>query len=608
VPIHFRCPHCDKLLAIGTRQGGTQIHCPMCDRVITVPPRTQVQVPTTTVVLPDVSQAWWLDAPPVLPPNLEPPPPAEAWWLTAHEPPASTENAITTAPPIVPPPLPEAIAPSPDSEPSPNPLVFEPSPQAPPVANEKTSPVKKPRPFPRKSVYLLAGVAVAAIVLVAVIIAWILVTDTAPQHPIDAPAGTENREGDKTTASLDAEPSRPAATSKPSSPGSIAAKHRREKTEEELRREAAQFPEVSLDLDDDRTEAQRVRQLADTAAREGTPWDFGAQIIKQRPDLAGLPLRKSDENRLDAKAADRLQSSALALRAALFEAAGGDTEADADKLRSLLDADDAPRDKWLRSESIPALQQLLMGEAASLREVLVERLAKIDGPRASVALARSALFDLHADVRRRAVAALAKRERRDYQQVLLDGFAYPWPAVADHAAEALVALEMRESVPALLKLLDQPNPASAYKKVSKDALYVREVVRINHLHNCLLCHAPSLKESDKLRGFVPVIGKPLPPPYTREYYGPRRPGQFVRADVTYFQQDFSVPLPVEKHGRWPGTQRYDFLVRERPIPPAAANRENEPPQALFFALRELTGTDAGSTVEDWKRWAQLHPR
>ncbi len=607
MPIHFRCPHCDKLLAIGTRQGGTQIHCPMCDRVITVPPRTQVQVPTTTVVLPDAGQAWWLDAPPVLPPNLEPPPPADAWWLTTNAPPASPENAITTAPPIVPPPLPEAVAPSPVSDPSLNPLVFEPSPQAPPVAKEKTAPVEKPRPFPRKYVYLLAGIAVAAIVLASVIIAWILLTDTAPQHPIDAAAGTENREGDKTTAPPDAEASKPEA-SKPSSPGSIAAKHRRETTEEELRREAAQFPDVSLDRGDDRTEAQRVRQLADTAVREGTPWDFGAQIIKERPDLAGLPLHKSDENRLDAKAADRLQSSALALRAALFEAAGGGTEADADKLRSLLDADDAPRDKWLRPESIPALQQLLMGEAASLREVLVERLAKIDGPRASVALARSALFDLYPNVRRRAVAALAKRERRDYRQVLLDGFAYPWPAVADHAAEALVALEMRESVPALLKLLDQPNPASAHKKAGKDELYVREVVRINHLHNCLLCHAPSLKESDKLRGFEPIIGKPLPPPYTREYYGPRRPGQFVRADVTYFQQDFSVPLTVEKHGKWPATQRYDFLVRERLIPPPAPSTVNEPPQALFFALRELTGTDAGSTVEDWKRWAQLHPR
>jgi hypothetical protein len=315
-----------------------------------------------------------------------------------------------------------------------------------------------------------------------------------------------------------------------------------------------------------------------------------------------------ENNRLEATAADRLQSAALALRAALFEAAGGGTEADADKLRVLLDAEDSSREKWLRPEAIPALQQLLMGESASLREVLVDRLAKIDGPQASVALARSALFDLHPEVRQRAVAALAKRERRPYRQVLLDGFAYPWPAVADHAAEALAALDMRETVPSLIRLLDQPSPAAPYKKGGKDELYVREVVRINHLHNCLLCHAPSLKESDKLRGFVPIIGKPLPPPFTREYYGARRPGQFVRADVTYFQQDFSVPLPVEKHGKWPPLQRYDFLVRERPSPPAATNTTNEHQQGLFFALRQLTGADAGSTVEDWKRWAERFDR
>jgi phage FluMu protein Com len=604
VPIHFRCPHCDKLLAIGTRQGGTQIHCPMCDRVITVPPRTQVQVPTTTVVLPDVGQAWWLDAPPILPPNAESSPPADAWWLTAHEPPASPENAIPATPPSTPLPLSETIVPPPVSEPPPNALVFEPPPETLPVAKEMIAPKQQSRPFPRKYVFLVAGIAIAAAVLSAVIFAWGLLSDTASEQPIDEPAGTDNREDDETTAPPDAESSKPEAPSKPSSSGPITVKHRRETTEEELRREAAQFPEVSLDRGDDRTEAQRVRQLADTAAREETPWDFGSQIIKQRPDLAGLPLRRSDENRLDAAAADRLQSSALSLRAALFEAAGGGTEADADKLRALLDADDAPRDKWLRPEAIPALQQLLMGESASLREVLVGHLARIDGPRASIALARSASFDLNPDVRHRAVAALGKRERRDYQQVLLDGFAYPWLAVADHAAEALAALDMRETVPVLLKLLDQPNPAAAYKKTGKDELYVREVVRINHLHNCLLCHDPSLKGMDKLRGFVPVIGKPLPPPFTREYYGARRPGQFIRADVTYFQQDFSVPLPVEKHGKWPAVQRYDFLVRERPISPASASTENEPQQALFFALRELTGTDAGSTVGDWKRWAK----
>src|SRR5262245_40447421 len=107
----------------------------MCDRVITVPPKTQVQVPTATVVLPDVGQAWWLDAPPILPPKSEPPPtppvvpssPTDAWWLTTHEPPVSPGIAIAAAPPSVPAPLPETIAPAQASESLPKVLVIEPS-------------------------------------------------------------------------------------------------------------------------------------------------------------------------------------------------------------------------------------------------------------------------------------------------------------------------------------------------------------------------------------------------------------------------------------------------------------------------------------------------
>jgi phage FluMu protein Com len=118
VPIHFRCPNCAKLLALGTRRSGTQIRCPMCDSLITVPPRTQVQMPTTTVVLPDVPQDWWMDAPPVLPPPTEPitqppalpTPAADAWWLNADAPPIPAENAISSKPPSTPPPLPETRA------------------------------------------------------------------------------------------------------------------------------------------------------------------------------------------------------------------------------------------------------------------------------------------------------------------------------------------------------------------------------------------------------------------------------------------------------------------------------------------------------------------
>src|SRR5262249_6568213 len=160
---------------------------------------------------------------------------------------------------------------SPVSEPPPNPLIFETPPKAlPAAANETIALAEQPRRFPRKFVFLFAGLAIAAVVLVAVIFAWLLPLDAGSDHPLDAPAGTENKEDDDTTVPSDPETSKPEASGKPSSPDPFAMRHRSETTEEELRREVAQFPEVSLDRGDDRTEAQRIPQLAATAAREGT--------------------------------------------------------------------------------------------------------------------------------------------------------------------------------------------------------------------------------------------------------------------------------------------------------------------------------------------------
>src|SRR5262249_7296481 len=78
--------------------------------------------------------------------------------------------------------------------------------------------------------------------------------------------------------------------------------------------------------------------------------------------------------------------------------------------------------------------------------------------------------------------------------------------------------------------------------------------------------------------------------------------------VTYLKQDFSVPLAVKNPGVWPGVQRFDFLVRERPATakelaeakkPEAVSTEHHKP--LFFALRELTGKDPGPTADDGRR-------
>src|SRR5207248_1478887 len=60
----------------------------------------------------------------------------------------------------------------------------------------------------------------------------------------------------------------------------------------------------------------------------------------------------------------------------------------------------------------------------------------------------------------------------------------------------------------------------------------------------------------------------------------------------------------------PDVQRFDFMVRERPVTPfdrgvttRAGPGPSEQQRSLFFALRELTGADPGPTAEDWKKLA-----
>jgi hypothetical protein len=250
--------------------------------------------------------------------------------------------------------------------------------------------------------------------------------------------------------------------------------------------------------------------------------------------------------------------------------------------------------------------------------VLVDVLARIKGPAASKALARLAIFDLAPEVREQALIALRERPFGDYRPTLIEGFRYPWAPVADHAAEALVAFEDREAIPTLVGLLDEPDPEHPTTEVrnGQPVTYTRSLVQVNHLRNCLLCHAPSASPTtDLVRGRVPSEGMPLPPP--QEYYASKSPGEFVRADVTYLRQDFSVTQPVEDSGPWPAYQRYDYIVYERPVPvpgaadpnhkarPKAKHKEQERttlPQreSVLFALRGLTGQDLGEDTAAWK--------
>ena len=122
------------------------------------------------------------------------------------------------------------------------------------------------------------------------------------------------------------------------------------------------------------------------------------------------------------------------------------------------------------------------------------------------------------------------------------------------------------------------------------ATYRQKVaVRVNHPRNCILCHAPSIQQTDLVRGAVPDPRQSLLPPNTPVYY--ERGGQFVcTADTTYLKQDFSLVQPVPDPGNWSSHQRYDYFVAIRKVegePVTTPAAESPYHQAVRFALREL---------------------
>lgn len=350
------------------------------------------------------------------------------------------------------------------------------------------------------------------------------------------------------------------------------------------------------------------------------------------PDFAGLPMRMGIDCQLGKEPAEHLQVLSRKLRAALAAAIpkdGSDPRPDAVVLAQSLLGDTAgnagaaenlafpfkmlapfnfqpPRaaSEWVRPEAVPTLVQMLMAENKPIRFLLVVMLARNPSREASVALAQRALFDLSAEVREAAVRALKTRPFEELRDTLWEGLRHPWAPVNDHAAEALVALHATEVVADLVGLLDQPRAAALAPANSGEKLHVREMARVNHLANCTLCHPRSLATTDLVRGQVPDPNGPVTP----GAYQQERATLFVHADETYLRQDFSVVQPVSNPGNWPAFQRFDYVVRTQPVTVAQEifGKPMEPltvrqRRAVLFALRELTGTDAGRTATSWRR-------
>jgi hypothetical protein len=349
-------------------------------------------------------------------------------------------------------------------------------------------------------------------------------------------------------------------------------------------------PEVRLDA-----EAGTSKQLL---AKSGKDHPV-LELLARRADLAGLPVRQAAECQASPEAVQTAQALSRDLllwrrtRARGVQRGASNAEP-TDAVPWLARVFDGNA-RWASADCVSTLEQVLQAEAAPLRSLLVKQLAKIHGPIAGAALARRAVFDLSDGVREEAVDALRQRPLGEARPTLLAAFRYPWEPAADHAAEALVNLGDRAAAAELGKLCDLPDPSAPAFDSGKKKWFVPELVRVNHLSSCLLCHAPSSDPRDLLRSPVPEPGEPLP----LIYYSVRK-GPAVRQDVTYLRQDFSVPQRVENAVPWPEVQRFDYLVRKRELPAAevaaraAAVKGLHYPQrdAALFALRELVG-DAG---------------
>src|SRR6185436_18485707 len=156
-------------------------------------------------------------------------------------------------------------------------------------------------------------------------------------------------------------------------------------------------------------------------------------------------------------------------------------------------------------------------EPEQTRVSLAKSLTAISHTEATKALANLAIFSAEDTVRAAAIDGLKLRRERDYTDILMQGFNYPLPAVAMRSAEALVKLDRKDVMADLVEVLERPDPRLpvAEKRDGKDVVTVRELVKVNHHRNCLLCHAPGNTENTPegvLTVAVPLPGEPLPKP------------------------------------------------------------------------------------------------
>ncbi len=419
----------------------------------------------------------------------------------------------------------------------------------------------------------------------------------------------------------------------------------------------AKVPEVQFQArpekitNDGKLTEQAAHQLAKISHMNAKKTDaFMTALLENRSDLAGLPFAMGDDCRTSGERTKQFTMAVNTVRQFLNP---GNHEAFWTNFMATCNQQDSGlgRNKELAEHvtrgRIAALMQMLAAESPEYRLGLVKYLTAVPHVEATKALARMAIFSAEEDVRLAAVDSLKVRREKDYTDILVKGLRYPWPAVAKRSADAIARMGRTDLIPELVAVLEESDPRMPTTKEvgGRKVTVVREMVKVNHHRNCMMCHAPAapgqtgtelilpigngvtpagvpnfnptgpvptaIVSGNMLTVEVPVEGQPLPLP--SQGYRQSSPDLMIRVDVTYLRQDFSMQIAVGDAHPWPELQRFDFLVRERTLTAAEAKTfcEKLTPKeegvlspyhrAALAALREVTGKDTAPTAEAWRK-------
>jgi hypothetical protein len=328
-------------------------------------------------------------------------------------------------------------------------------------------------------------------------------------------------------------------------------------------------------------------------------------LLATRPDLAGLPFAMGGKCRTTGERAKAFKDAVTAIRS---------------QSKSFVsEINNEDEREHVYQAHIAAIHQVMPAEDSSTKNSLLRTLSAVPRPEATRMLARMAVFSTDDSIRTAAIEALTVRREADATDVLVAGLSYPWPGIAENAADAIVKLKRRDLIPQLeaMHTASDPRGPRTEELNGRQETVAHELVRVNHLQNCQLCHAPAeagKTPSEALTALMPIPSIPLTGEGDGDgggYGQPPSPSAppspiVVRVDVTYLRQDFSTMQRVSEWtaDSWSPIQRFDFLVRRRVLTPAEAadlrtRLQGESPyqRAAVKALQALKEGEAKAAVK-----------